>query len=644
MRESPGMPEPLGEPSSVFEGAKPSRRLRDIVFSDGECGRLFDQAERLCQGLFDLKEGRVMIPFFTDHGPLHCHRVEDILNRIVFLAEFNLDDPRMFSPTPEEAMYLLAAAWVHDIGMIYGIFPGETLDKQIRWEQYREDHERRSAKFIRTEWKIECDWNDVERMWLAELCMYHRHRHSLESLVSTVPGRSGATIRLRQLAALLRLADACHVDKIRAPIDMKNLFRSFGMPVRATEHWGLASLIHDVLFDHDTRTIRVHCYLPRPREYGTATVDFHPVVKRIAQAIERELTTVIPYLSAYANTDFKSVVPETATLISIDDVDEFLRRIWPCVLALTTSASEGACMGAAVVESYLRDLAEVPRKELLEVLVEMKRLHPYNFLLRRLALDIEATLQRDIPADVSGRHLELAAMRQYLNRFLDERRAARSRVAEAVSAHIDPDDTLIIYGYSSMLLHLLTEVLKGHCGRVLMVRCRQSGQDLAVEEEHERMTNALRRVHLSFREVEMASLCQILGHFRKGGTKAKILLGASGILADNDVLAPMGSAMIASAARDCRIPVLVLAEREKKLPKGAMDVEMERLLADQAAALISTSREDATSAAGDRGSEAITPIDRLTPDMYDLLVGVEEDITAEPEPVARILRHSPGSQ
>ena len=83
--------------------------------------------------------------------------------------------------------------------------------------------------------------------------------------------------------------------------------------------------------------------------------------------------------------------------------------------------------------------------------------------------------------------------------------------------------------------------------------------------------------------------------------------------------------------------MLVVAETGKKLPKGAMDVEMERLLADQAAALISASREDATGAAGGRGSEAITPIDRLTPDMYDLLVGVEEDITAEPEPVAQNL-------
>ena len=88
---------------------------------------------------------------------------------------------------------------------------------------------------------------------------------------------------------------------------------------------------------------------------------------------------------------------------------------------------------AAVVESYLRDVAEVPREGLLKVLAEMKRLHPYNFLLRQLALDIEATLQRGIPMDVSGRRLELAAMRQYLNRFLDERRAASSRVAEAAS-------------------------------------------------------------------------------------------------------------------------------------------------------------------------------------------------------------------
>ena len=61
-----------------------------------------------------------------------------------------------------------------------------------------------------------------------------------------------------------------------------------------------------------------------------------------------------------------------------------------------------------------------------------------------------------------------------------------------------------------------------------------------MEEEHERMTSALRRVHLSFREVEMASLRQVLGHFRKSGTRAKVLLGARGMFNGSDVLTRMG--------------------------------------------------------------------------------------------------------
>jgi translation initiation factor 2B subunit (eIF-2B alpha/beta/delta family) len=121
----------------------------------------------------------------------------------------------------------------------------------------------------------------------------------------------------------------------------------------------------------------------------------------------------------------------------------------------------------------------------------------------------------------------------------------------------------------------------------------------------------------------MASLRQILSHFGKSGTKAKVLLGARGMFNGSDVLTRMGSAMIASAARDCKIPVLVLAETGKKLPKGSIDAEIERLLEDQAATLISMSRDDANGAAGDSASEAIAPIDRLTRDMYDLLVGGE---------------------
>jgi len=611
--------------------------LREVVRSHGECNWLFDQAERLGRGLFDLRDGRVMIPFFTDHGPAHCARVERILDQILFPPGFDWQDPRLFKPTPEEAMYLLSAAWVHDIGMVYGIFPGETLDGPVRWDEHRDDHERRSARFVRGFWKIDCNWNDVERMQLGELCVFHRHRHPLDSIVETVTGRTGTPIRIRVLAALLRLADACHVDMSRAPSDMKNLFRSFGMPVRSTEHWGLASLVHEVGFEHATNTVWVHCYLPEPQQHGTATVDFSPVVSRIAQAIERELTTAIPYLSAFGNTDFNSVKPKSVILRSLDETDGFLRRVWPCVLALTTSASEAACMGAAVVGAHLRNVSELPRDELTKVLSEFKRLHPHNFLLRRLISDIGDFVQSPPPTDAAGRQVELATVGQYVTEFLKARRTSRTRVAELARTHIQSDDTLVIYGYSSTVLHLLTEVLSGHRGMVLMVKDHQAGQGLAVEEEHVRITEALRKARLPFRVVEMAGLRQIFAHFRKQQVKAKVLLGARGVFNGNDALTRMGTAMVASAASSCDIPVLVLAERDKKLPHGPIDKEIAQLLAAQIAALIShgTAEPQAAPAAApsDWSHDSIPAVDQLTPDMYHVLVGTEEvePVTAAPD-------------
>jgi translation initiation factor 2B subunit (eIF-2B alpha/beta/delta family) len=71
----------------------------------------------------------------------------------------------------------------------------------------------------------------------------------------------------------------------------------------------------------------------------------------------------------------------------------------------------------------------------------------------------------------------------------------------------------------------------------------------------------------------------MFAHFRKSDTRAKVLLGARGMFNGDDVLARMGSAMIASAARDCKIPVLVLAETGKKLPKSSIDAEI-ALLSD----------------------------------------------------------------
>ena len=194
--------------------------LRKRVSENETCGWLLGQAEVLCTSLFNLNFGKKLLPpFFTDHGPSHSWKVEAILDNLVFGVAAN---GKAFDPTAEEAMYLLAATWLHDIGMIYGIFPGENLEgKDVDWSQCRYRHEQRSATYIQDVWEYNCGWTRNERIALSTLCLHHRHSHSLAEMEPVeVDGRTGK-VRLRELAALLRIADACHIDETRVPVQLE---------------------------------------------------------------------------------------------------------------------------------------------------------------------------------------------------------------------------------------------------------------------------------------------------------------------------------------------------------------------------------------------------------------------------------------
>ena len=126
----------------------------------------FEEAEALAKRIFDPDSGRVPLPYFTEHGEEHCKYVEQYLSDIIWGEK---EDSRFdFDPTPEEAMYLLSAAWLHDIGMMYGIFDGEVsehLQDDATVASLREGHEHRTAKYIHEKWKKRdgCGWSDKEK-------------------------------------------------------------------------------------------------------------------------------------------------------------------------------------------------------------------------------------------------------------------------------------------------------------------------------------------------------------------------------------------------------------------------------------------------------------------------------------------------
>jgi len=629
-----------GEPRRATGSPTPSACLREIVSRHRECAWLFDEAERLSKALFEPGHERTLMPFFTDHGPAHCKKVEEILDTVLFPATLDPSDPRVFYPNPEEAMYLLSAAWLHDIGMIYGIFPNETEvleGKDVPWEKNREGYELRSAQFIRTNWRIACDWREPEKLLLAEICVYHRHRYPLSDIVPVVRGRTGEPVRIRDLAALLRLADVCHVDASRAPADMKNLFRSFGMPVPAKEHWGLFSFVHEIRFDHDAKKIHAHSYIPEPKQYGTASVDFTPIVKRLAKAIEDGLISVTPYLSAYSNTDFRGLETRITRPMTMRDPEEFLRRTWPCMLSSATSGSEAACMVAAALLALLPGVGDLPRREIMMVLTEAEHLHPYNFLVRRLVADVPAVLKQDSALGETGSSDQAVSLRKYLVEFLDERQASRLRAGAATRRRIDPDDTLVVYGDSGLFMHVLCGQVKGHRGTVLIVKPHPPCGCLTNQDEEERIFAAFRESRMSYRVVEMAALPEVFSYLQERRVSTKVLLTAHGLLNRGDVLATMGSSMIAAAARSSGIPVLVVTEVSEIGDGPPTDAEVEHWLTEQAVALTAISFADQASA-------LLDPIDVLDRAMYDWLVGAKDDVNRQGDSEGIGQRHGRGIQ
>ena len=161
----------IEDSEQYWRGKNGNGYLRKILALSQDCQNKFDETEKLAYGIFKDPQGRyVPLPFFTPHGISHCQAVEGFMNEILSAgSDLNKD----FIPNSEEAMYLLSAARIHDIGMMYGIFSGEQASDIANNPDYcaklRNEHEIRTTHHILNEWRLECHWNYEEKAILANI-------------------------------------------------------------------------------------------------------------------------------------------------------------------------------------------------------------------------------------------------------------------------------------------------------------------------------------------------------------------------------------------------------------------------------------------------------------------------------------------
>ncbi|NPA70094.1 MAG: HD domain-containing protein [Crenarchaeota archaeon] len=156
-----------------------------------------------------------LFPYYTRHGPDHAERILTIIHEMIKSYDINLTD--------EEWNILVAAAYLHDIGMSKEViiklceqqdpqnipdFCREILrEGTIDPHKVRKYHHKISAKYVER-FSEELNIDPSLATFIAKLCRSHRgYKDDLEGVEKEVRYKVNNTIRLRLLAILLILAD-----------------------------------------------------------------------------------------------------------------------------------------------------------------------------------------------------------------------------------------------------------------------------------------------------------------------------------------------------------------------------------------------------------------------------------------------------
>lgn len=298
-----------GEERSFWEGWLPP-----------DLGDRLTRIRQLVSHLMHTKEKELHLKHFTPHGEDHCCAVEDIIHRLI--------PGVMHEDISEgEKFFLLASAWLHDIGMLRGIFYN---DDDLTDDKIRDLHHIRSAKYLVNNYSA-IGVTETEAAAFSLLAYYHRRRCEIvecpEYLTIPLHGR----IRLQLLAAYLRLADALHMDQTRAPAKQYAISLTYNIPYKSKLHWLRCNFVLGTDIDTDAKEIIVHLKFPanEDSEYFNKRMlkaTFRDIYDFIIQDLNDEINSVKNVLFAGNASYFLKVKPKVH---KVEFDTNFLREIIP---------------------------------------------------------------------------------------------------------------------------------------------------------------------------------------------------------------------------------------------------------------------------------------------------------------------------
>lgn len=186
------------------------------------------------RGLISKENGKEII--YTLHTQEHSQKVEQKLQRIIELCNNSPNKKCHITEISEFILY--CSAWLHDIGCIVS----------------RKNHGKESETIIHENKDILQGIDGYENL-IGMICRSHTYDRKKEEdpvtkLSKKIIAENGDFIFPRYLASIFRLADACDLDRRKAPVLVYRLL-SHNMSEKSKRYWKAHNNVYSCGFDKD---------------------------------------------------------------------------------------------------------------------------------------------------------------------------------------------------------------------------------------------------------------------------------------------------------------------------------------------------------------------------------------------------------
>jgi translation initiation factor 2B subunit (eIF-2B alpha/beta/delta family)/ribosomal protein L12E/L44/L45/RPP1/RPP2 len=526
-----------------------------VIFSDQRYVNRLNKIRQQVRRLWEKHRGPDWDIF---HNHTHNEKVETALCSII-----RKEGPSSgYVPLSElEWFRLLAAAWLHEIGMIVCLFAEENKlieskserDLKQFFNEIRQTHHLRSVQYIEENYES----FGIDKSELADIlsiCRWHR-------INAKLPGcdTSDSKIRIKLLSAFLKLALIIHLDERALSSDQyQNLLQASGIDWESQFHWFKSSWIEKIKADPDNLKI-IFYYYEAP--------EGHPLrgflYKRIKNEIEEIIQSVLETLIRGRNSCFLDVVG-----IEWDELPE--EKLYELELIKSNARLEELSSASEAYETVLNTIMRFanytePFKIIasyIEVIQQLLEIRPCHNLIRNLVDKIIPTI--NLKEDESTKVKEIRYMVGEISR---RRKEIKTKLSENARVFLMDLGNILVFGYSVSVLDAL-EFLPDNVKQntqVFIGECRGKSQFDTSNRilYNDGLLFAKKVMVLGFRHVQIIPDI-VIGNLMKRKLIHKVLFGANGIDIDTGSFGhTCGHLSIADLAMEYSIPVYVIADTAK---------------------------------------------------------------------------------